>query len=68
MLVMKLRATPVEICTTSGVTSTKCALICVCVATGSKRRMKPSGQQYCEGHCEAAFTPSGYRFCTMRFW
>jgi hypothetical protein len=38
------------------------------IATGSKRRMKPSGQQYCEGHCEAAITPSWYRFCTMRFW
>src|SRR5690606_28539206 len=58
MLVVKLRATPVVIVTRLGVTTKKCGLICGCVATVADRRMKPSGQQYCEGHCEAAFTTS----------
>ncbi len=46
----------------------KCGLICGWMATGSKRRMKPSGQQYCDGHCAAALTASWYSICTTRFW
>ncbi len=53
MLVMKLRATPARICTRSGVTMTWCSH----TAASCQRRMKPSGQQYCDGHCALFVLP-----------
>src|SRR5262245_65574569 len=47
MFVMKLSATPAVICTSEGVTMKSHSH----VANSCQRRMKPSGQQYCEGHC-----------------
>src|SRR5690606_3429389 len=54
--VMKLRATPVRICTSSGVTMTWCGLIPGLTAAKYQRRMNPSGQQYVDGHCGALVT------------
>src|SRR6516165_1985620 len=64
IVVMKLRATPARICTTSGVTITFQSH----VAASCQRRMKPSGQQYCDGHCAWLSTPSWYACCTIRCW
>src|SRR5690606_6229665 len=47
MFVMKFRATPPKNCTSFGVTSTDCSQS----ADSCQRRKKPSGQQYCDGHC-----------------
>src|SRR5687767_3713057 len=54
MLVTKLRATPALICTSDGVTTKSHSQ----VANSCQRRMKPSGQQYCEGHCARSWLPS----------
>ena len=54
IVVMKLRATPVTICTTDGA-----AMMCHShTANSCQRRMKPSGQQYCDGHCGAFVLPA----------
>src|SRR5215469_3177468 len=50
MLVTKLSATPAVICTIFGVTMTVCGNW---MANEYQRRMNPSGQQYCDGHCGA---------------
>ena len=46
MSVMKLRATPVRICTIAGVTMMWCSR----TAASCQRRMNPSGQQNDDGH------------------
>src|SRR5579872_5531654 len=62
MFVMKLSATPARICTREGVTMTSHSQ----VAASCQRRMKPSGQQYCEGHWAAFVLPSWNSCCTNR--
>src|SRR5581483_4265167 len=63
MFVTKLSATPAVICTYEGVTMTVCGNW---IANAYQRRMNPSGQQYCEGHCGAFVFPWWYASCTIR--
>ena len=56
IVVMKLSATPARICTSDGVTITSHSQ----VAASCQRRMKPSGQQYCDGHIGLLSLPWWY--------
>ncbi len=62
---MKLSATPASMCTSDGVTITVCGNW---IAAEYQRRMNPSGQQYCDGHCGALVLPWWYMSWTKRFW
>ena len=53
-LVTKLSATPAMNCTRLGVTSIDCGNW---IENAYQRRMKPSGQQYCDVHCGALVFP-----------